>query len=110
MESIINSQLEAYKKLDVAGMMPYFHSDIDFFNLSDNRLTEHGLQQVKEKYENFFSLSPNLKFTLLSRKVFKNFVIDHEELVAFLDRPDPVQAIVIYQIEQNLIRRVWIGL
>ncbi len=110
MESLINKQLESYKKLDVEGMMPYFHANIEMFMLTDNRLTDKGLDAVREKYNNFFKQSPNLTFELLSRKLFKNYIIDHERLTGFLSRPDAVEAIVIYQVEDELIRRVWIGI
>ena len=110
MNKIIDAQLEAYKKLDVDDMMQYFHADIEMFHLSTNQRTDAGLDNVRIKYKNFFEKSPNLKFKLINRMMFHEFVVDHESLHGFLNKAESVEALVVYQLEGEKIRRVWIGM
>lgn len=66
-----------------------------------------GLEGMRAVYGEMFSTMPNLRCDLGNRIADGAFVIDHEICAMGAPGDPPERAIAIYQVEENLIRRVW---
>jgi len=102
--AIVARQLETYNNHDLEGFVATYSEDIEIFNLPSPEARSGGRAMLRETYGPLFvNQKPNCR--VLSRIVEGAYVIDQEFCRFGEDRI--VRATAIYQIEDNLIRRVW---
>lgn len=101
-EALIARQLEAYNAQDLEAFLACYHADIELFAFPQEPLLQ-GMTALRERYGTLFSDYPGEQATLLHRAVHGAFVIDHEQM-----KLRPISPTVIYQVEEGLIRRVWL--
>lgn len=104
-EQIVQKQLDYYNAHDLEKFVELYHDDIEILNLIDNKLMYKGIQTLKERYTERFKL-PKLHAELANRIVIGNKVIDHE-LVTGIREDEVVKAVAVYEVDDNLIKRVW---
>lgn len=104
-ESLIQKQLDYYNANDLEGFISTYHKDIEILNLEDQSLILTGIDDLKEKYKERFYVQ-KVQAKLVNRMVIGNKVIDHESVSGIKENED-VKAIAVYQVEDDLIRRVW---
>jgi hypothetical protein len=106
--ALVQRQLDAYNAHDLDGFLATYSPDIEIFEITDAaapRMT--GLAGMREVYGEMFATMPNLRCDLGNRIAEGAFVIDNEICAMGEPGDPPERAIAIYQVEDNLIRRVW---
>lgn len=104
-EEVVQAQVEAYNRRDLEAFVALYSPDTVIYNLPDNTIILEGHDALRERYTQRF-LNPDLHADIVNRMVLKNRVIDHEH-VRGIESNQIVQAIAIYEIEDELIQRVW---
>lgn len=104
-EEIIQAQVVAYNNRDIDAFTALHSPTAQLFNLPTGELICEGADAIHERYSQRFE-NPNLQAEIINRMVHGNRVIDHENIIGM--HPDRiVQAVAIYDIENELIQRVW---
>jgi hypothetical protein len=101
---IVQEQLEAYNARDLDRFAATYSDDITIFRMPATEPAVRGKAQLREVYANRFTAT-NLHAVILARVALGNKVIDHERVIGI--RPEPLEALAVYEVEANLIRTVW---
>lgn len=105
-EAIVQAHVNGYSNRDIEEFLRYYKPNTKIYDLKTGELSMEGLEQMRQRYSQLFSVSPNLKTTILQRTVHNNWVIDHELVTGF--RGDNTTTVVaIYEVFNQLINRVW---
>ena len=105
-EKLIEVQLDAYNRQDMAGFLAVFHPDVQFFRWPD-KLIAQGHDAFARAYGALWARCPHLKAHILQRSVVGRFVIDVEKLEGHADGPrEPL--LVIYETQDSKILRIWV--
>ena len=106
--ALVQRQLDAYNAHDLEGFLATYSPDIEIFDISNAAAPQMaGIPAMREVYGEMFASMPNLRCDLGNRIADGAFVIDHEICAMAAPGDPPERAIAIYQVEDNLIRRVW---
>lgn len=102
---LVERQLAAYNARDLGSFLTVFSDDIEVTRLPNTMPTIVGKEAFGRFYaENRFNL-PDLHAEIVNRMVMGDKVVDHERITGLGGAP--VEIIVIYAIENDLIRRMW---
>jgi hypothetical protein len=105
-EMLIQKQLDLYNAKDLEAFLALFSDDIQMFEHPSTLLVS-GIDGVRERYSTRFK-EPNLYAALLKRVVMGNTVIDHEKITrTFPEGPGTLEMIMIYEVENQKIKRSW---
>ena len=106
---LVDNQIEAYNSRNINAFAALYHDSVEVYNFP-NKLSYRGKDILIERYGKLFKSMKKLKAVSLNRLVLGNKVVDLEETQRYeknTKRPDRVsKVIVIYEIEDGLIRRV----
>lgn len=105
-EQVVQKQLDTYNSRDIDGFMSVMSEKVVLINFSDDSILAEGFNEVKSAYQNLFDQSPELNSNLLNRMVLGNKVIDHERITGRMGNPDPIELIVIYEVEGDKISKI----
>jgi hypothetical protein len=105
-EAIVQKQFEAYNQHDVETFAGTFSEDIELFELPDTVAMLKGRAALTQFYTDRFREHPTLRAELSEQLVSDNTVIYKEKLYGLPQQP-VVEIVAIYQIQDNLIRRIW---
>ncbi len=106
--ALVQRQLDAYNAHDLEAFLATYSPDIEIFDISDAASPQMaGTPAMREVYGEMFASMPDLRCDLGNRIADGAFVIDHEICAMGAPGDPPERAIAIYQVEENLIRRVW---
>ncbi len=101
---VIDRQVEAYNAGDIDAFMATYHPDIEIAILPNApHLIGHAM--VRALYVQRFAPDPRPKASILNRIVVDDCITDHERIDNF--EGGVIEALVTYQVEAGLIRRVW---
>jgi hypothetical protein len=104
-EAPVQLQLEAYNSHDIERFAEQYTDDIQVFRPPTAEPVLSGKQALIEHYaKNRFTI-PTLHATVVNRMVAGNTVVDHERIVGL--EPEEVQAIAVYEIAGDKIKKVW---
>ncbi|MEP3450619.1 MAG: amidohydrolase family protein [Parasphingorhabdus sp.] len=104
--ALVQRQLEAYNAHDTAAFAASYAEDVELFELPASEPQTVGRDALTSRYDRLFKkFKPNCR--VLSRIVEGDYVIDQE----FCDfgTHGRLRATAIYQVEDDLIRRVWLA-
>jgi hypothetical protein len=102
---LVEQQLAAYNARNIdAFLIPYADS-VEFYTFSDNKLTLKGKERLRRGYSDFFQKVADLHCEIKGRIVQGNIIIDKEHLTGLSGKMQ-VDAIVIYEIEAEKIKKV----
>jgi hypothetical protein len=104
-EQVIQKQLEAYNQRDIEAFMKLFHDQAQVFSYGNPDPIAADKAQVRMLYQNLFDRSPYLKSQLINRIVMGNKVLDHEYITGRMGSKEPVELMVIYEVNEGLITR-----
>lgn len=104
-EAPVDRQLAAYNDHDVDAFVEPYADDIRIYNFPDELLCE-GKSRLREMYEGIFARAPGIHAELVNRIVIQNKVIDAEFVTHRAGKPD-MRAVAIYEVEDQLIRKVF---
>ena len=101
---VVQRQLEAYNARDLDAFAATYSEAIEIWRMPGLEPAIVGQAKLRETYRARFE-SPGLHAEILARIAIGNKVIDHERVAGI--RPEPVEAVAVYEVENGLIRRVW---
>ena len=102
-EALVQKQLDAYNAHDIDAFAATYAENVELFRLPVAEPSSTGREALISGYGRLFKdVKPNCR--ALSRIVEGNFVID-QEFCQFGE--NTLRATAIYQVEDQLIRRVW---
>jgi len=101
--ALAQRQLNAYNCRKIDAFLEPYADDVEIYTYPD-KLIMKGKEEMRKNYSKKFDDTPNLHCELLGRIVQGNVVIDKER-VQFTDKI--VEAVAIYHIENNKIKKVY---
>ncbi len=104
-ERVVQAQVEAYNRHELEAFAATYASDVRFYAFPDS-LISSGRDALRRDFGQLFTNAPKLHATILTRVVQGNFVID-QELVTGLPNGGTLTGIVIYEVKNAQITRVW---
>ena len=103
--AVVQRQLDAYNARDIEAFLAQFSDDAQGFDLGDAGPTMNGKAAIRARYSDLFARSPKLHSALVSRIAFARVVVDHEHIAGRLGSSETFEIVVIYEVENGLIRR-----
>ncbi|NIM59424.1 MAG: amidohydrolase family protein [Candidatus Aminicenantes bacterium] len=104
-EDVVQQQVNAYNARDLDAFLATYSPSIKLYD-HPNKLRWSGLEEMREPYANRFESSPRLHCEIVNRIVLGNSVIDREKITGLPDAR-VINAVVIYEVQEGLIQRVW---
>lgn len=101
--ALVQRQLNAYNFRNIDAFLEPYADDVELYNFP-GQLDTKGKEKMREVYSSMFDKTPGLHCELVNRIVQGNVVIDKER-VRFNGKM--IEAVAIYQVENNKIRRVY---
>lgn len=101
--ALAQRQLNAYNFRNIEAFLEPYADDVELYMYPDQLLAK-GKEAMRKNYSKMFETTPNLHCEILGRIVQGNIVIDKER-VQFGDKK--VDAVAIYHIEKNKIKKVY---
>jgi imidazolonepropionase-like amidohydrolase len=101
--ALAQQQLNAYNCRNIDAFLEPYADDVEIYTYPD-KLIMKGKEEMRKNYSKKFDDTPNLHCELLGRIVQGNVIIDKER-VQFTDKI--VEAVAIYHIENNKIKKVY---
>jgi imidazolonepropionase-like amidohydrolase len=105
-EDIVQQQVNAYNARNIEAFLAKYSPSIKIFEHPD-KLRWSGLEEMRKPYTERFENSPSLHCEIVNRIVLGNFVIDREKVTGLPD-DQVINAVVIYDVQEGLIQRVWL--
>lgn len=104
-EEIVQKQLDFYNNHDLEGFISTYDDEIEIYNLDDNSVMIKGKEQLKNNYRERFEVL-KVHAEIKNRIIIGNKVIDHEQVTG-IEKGKVKKAVAVYQVENNLIKKVW---
>lgn len=105
-EDVVQRQVEAYNRHDLEAFSGAYADQVTLDRFPSMTRVLAGRAALERHYrENRFNL-PGLRAEILSRVCHGNKVIDQERVTGLV-RGETVTAVVIYEVLDGLIHRVW---
>ena len=105
---IIDKQLKAYNDHNIEDFIRTYHPKVKIYSLLNNTLLIDGLDELRAQYQNLFTVSPNSHAEIKNRITNGSLVIDLEHTTGRKENIE-MNAIVIYEVKNHFITRVWFG-
>lgn len=102
-ETLAQKQLEAYNAHDIDAFVEPYADDVEIYGFPD-KLLYKGKETMRKDYGEFFKNAPKLHCELKNRIIQGNTVIDKEYVTG---AGKPFEAVAVYQIENNKIKKVY---
>lgn len=104
---VVQAQLVAYNAGDIDAFLAVFADDAQLYRLGNDEPFAAGKEQLRTLYGKLFENSPELHSEVTTRTVIGNRVIDYERITGRNGQADPWFIVMIYEVEEGLIRRAW---
>lgn len=104
-EQVVQTQLDAYNRRDLEPFLATYAPDVRIYD-HPNELRLAGMEQMRERYDDRFSSSPQLHAHISKRIVQGNYVIDHEHVTG-LPNGAEIHTVAIYEVRNGKIQNVW---
>lgn len=102
---LAQAQLEAYNAKDLGQFLATYADSVAVYTFPD-QLQYRGIENMRQRYADFFVRAPRVHCEVTARVVHGNTVIDHEKLTGFADG-QVRYAVAIYVVERGKIQRVY---
>lgn len=110
-KAIVSAHVDAFNEGDVAGMSKMQHPDIEWLNISGANISMQasGRAALAKNMEDYFKSSTRVKGTLSNWNLNGDYVSVTETVrwKTTAGEAKSQSALTVYQLEDNLIRRVW---
>ncbi|HEX6552923.1 MAG TPA: nuclear transport factor 2 family protein [Ktedonobacteraceae bacterium] len=103
---VVQRQFDAYNAHDLEAFLATYSPDVEIRSFPDGAFISKGIEEVRASYGQWFE-KPTLHARLVSRATLKQFVIDVEEITGAVEG-QLLSGIAIYEVVDQLIRRVWL--
>ena len=105
-EQVVQRQLDTFNDHDLDGFMPLFGEDVVIYDLVDGSVVLRGIDAFRDRYVAVFRDRPHVRADLAGRLSLGPFVVDRERLTDGDDHP-PEDALAIYEVEGDVVTRMW---
>ena len=102
-EQLVQRQVNGYNARNIEAFLEPYSEDFEIYNYP-NTLRGKGKSNSRVRYKKLFEMYPNLHCEIVKRMVLGNKVIDYERITGVSEKP--IEAIAIYEIENNKIKKV----
>jgi hypothetical protein len=102
---VVQRQADAYNARDLDRFVAEFSDNVVVYRLPELTPAITGKVQFTEFYATQRFNRPHLHAEIVKRIVLGNKVIDHERITGV--RATPFEMVVIFEIADNLIQRIW---
>ena len=110
-KAIVSAHVDAFNEGDVAGMSKMQHPEIEWLNINGSTMTiqASGRAALAKNMQDYFNASTRVTGTLRDWSLNGDYVSVTETVrwKAADGKAKSQSALTIYQLEDNLIRRVW---
>lgn len=103
--ALVQRQLDAYNAHDLARFVACYANDVELFRPPAAEPFIVGRAALAAHYGSRRFNIPTLNAELVGRLVVGCRVFDHERITGLSERP--VEALVAFEVQDGLIRRVW---
>jgi len=108
-EQLVLRQIDAYNARDVEAFLATYSPDAEVIRLPDREPYLDGMDALRERYGKMFEDSPGLVCEVDAAWCTDSFVALKERVSGMKGREGELVCLAIYQIENNLIRRLWLA-
>jgi hypothetical protein len=108
-EELVLRQIDAYNARDVNAFLALYSTDAEIIRLPDREAYLRGHEQMRARYGKMFADSPELICKVDSSWATDSFVALREKVSGMNGRKGEVDCLAIYQVENGLIRRLWLA-
>ncbi len=105
-ESVVEAQLAAYNRRDLEAFAAAYAPDAVVYDPPE-QIHAAGMESIRRMYGEAFAQAPSAQATISHRLIQGSFVVDQES-VSGLPGGRSASAVVIYEVRDGKIRRVWI--
>lgn len=102
---VVQRQVEAYNAHNLEAFAATYGETIQMIRLPATEPAIKSKAELIEFYGSKRFTEPNLHAEILNRTVLGNKVLDHERITGLPN--SPFECVVIYEVENDLIQRVW---
>ena len=102
---VVQCQLDAYNAHDLAAFLATYSETAELTRIAIADPLIRGKRAISELYGSKVFNVPGHKAELVGRMAFGNKVVDHERVFGL--RPEPFEAVAVYEVNNELIERVW---
>jgi hypothetical protein len=116
--AVVQRQIDAYNARDIDAFMACYAEDVELLRFppagsapdgcslrSKRDFVDHTSRRCVKTYGRLFRDSPNLHAEIVAGVVHRNIVLDHEHVTG--QARGEFTTVAIYEVDGNLIRRVW---
>ena len=103
---VVNKEIEAYNNRDIEAFVACYHPKAQIIDLKTGKKSLQGINEIYARYKALFMKSPQLHVTIENRIVQGSMVIDHEYVQNYQGTGE-VRAVIINEVKNHLITRVW---
>ena len=105
-ELVVDRQLDAFNRHDLEAFLATYAPGAILYDHPD-KVRQSGAAEIRKTYGALFGGNPMLQVTVSSRILQGPFVVDHETVTGIAGTPPSTQ-IVIYEVWDGKITRLWI--
>lgn len=106
-EATVQKQIETFNAHDLEAFLATFSEELEVHGLPAGASPPSGKARLREIYTERFRNNPDLHASVLDRIVSGAYVIQRERISGRAGGKGVLEAVVIYQVEQGTIRRMW---
>lgn len=107
-ELVVQRNLDSYNQRDIDGFMRSFSDSSDVYRFGELIPLAKGKDEIRQLYQKLFNASPNLHSEIAHRTKLGNKIIDHELITGRNGDSQVLELVVIYEVENELIKRMTI--
>ena len=107
---VVLRQIDAYNARDVDAFLALYAPDAEIIRLPDRKPCMSGRDEIRARYAQMFAESPGLLCKVESASGTDSYIALHERVSGMAGREEELDCLAIYQIENHLIRRLWLAL
>jgi hypothetical protein len=105
-EQTVDRQLDAFNRHDLEAFLANYAPGAILYDHPD-KVRQSGAAEIRKTYAALFGSNPMLQVTVSSRILQGPFVVDHETVTGIAGAPPSTQ-IVVYEVWDGKITRLWI--
>lgn len=103
---VVDRQLKAYNAHDLEAFLSCYSPDIKVALHPGGQTLDEGREALRLSYAKLFAECPHLHAHITKRITLENMVIDEEEVDGLVDGRI-VRSVIMYEVLDGLITRVW---
>jgi hypothetical protein len=103
----VQLQIEAFNAHDLQAFAGTFAEELESYDFPATPRGPKGRAALKEAYEKRFKDNPGLHVSVKDQLVSGAYVVQKERITGRGEGMPPLEIVVIYQVEEGLIRKVW---